>query len=188
MVHARALYGCLADLLSYPRSSADIVQIAGEYERYTHPVPFDSLEPCFAEVTVHLRAFSEAVRGLSTGEMEELYTRTFDINPLSSLEMGWHLYGEQYERGTFLVRMRGLLREHGVEESTELPDHLTQALRLMQRMSDANADDLSKRYVIPSIEKMLTAFKDSDNPYQHILFAIQCLIQPDAVPEDIAHD
>ncbi len=41
---------------------------------------------------------------------EELYTRTFDLNPVCALEIGWHLFGEDYERGAFLVRMRDQLR------------------------------------------------------------------------------
>ena len=68
---------------------------------------------------------------LGSTELEELYTRTFDINPVCSLEVGWHLFGEDYNRGAFLVRMRGLLREHGIEEGAELPDHLESVLRVL---------------------------------------------------------
>ena len=66
--------------------------------------------------------------------LEELYTRTFDINPVCSLETGWHLFGEDYNRGAFLVRMRGLLRQHGIEEGAELTDHLESALRVLSVM------------------------------------------------------
>src|SRR6266568_3182701 len=56
---------------------------------------------------------------------QELYVQTFEFNPACTLELGWHLFGENYERGEFLVRMREQLRRHGIAESNELPDHLT---------------------------------------------------------------
>ena len=67
-------------------------------------------------------------------ELEETYARTFDINPACALEVGWHLFGEEYARGLFLVRLRGEMREHGVEESSELPDHITHVLALIAAM------------------------------------------------------
>ena len=32
-------------------------------------------------------------------QIEETFTRTFDVNPACALEVGWHLFGEEYARG-----------------------------------------------------------------------------------------
>ncbi len=58
------------------------------------------------------------VRGTSSSstqlwEVEEAFTRTFDVNPACALEVGWHLFGEEYTAAMFLVRMREELRKHG---------------------------------------------------------------------------
>ena len=37
-------------------------------------------------------------------QIQELYTRTFDINPVCTLEIGWHIFGEDYARGALLVK------------------------------------------------------------------------------------
>ena len=29
-------------------------------------------------------------------DLQEMYTRTFDINAVCTLEVGWHIYGEDY--------------------------------------------------------------------------------------------
>ena len=63
-----------------------------------------------------MRRFVKSVDGMALRDLEELFTRTFDINPQCTLELGWQLYGEDYNRGAFLVRMRELMREKGVEE------------------------------------------------------------------------
>lgn len=121
---------------------------------------------------VPLAAFCAAVLPLTPEEREELYTRTFDINPLCSLEIGWQLFGEEYHRGALLVRLRHELRRHGIEESTELPDHLTHVLSLLDRMADSEAQSFAACCVIPAVDKMLLAFEDAQNPYGDVLLAV----------------
>lgn len=125
----------------------------------------------------HLLSFAEETSNLSREEFEELYTRTFDINPLSSLEVGWHLYGETYERGSFLVKMRQSLKALGIQESTELPDHLSHVLCALEKLEPVEANELAVKYVAPALGKMLEGFKDKQNPYEHILLALQGVIQ-----------
>jgi nitrate reductase delta subunit len=122
----------------------------------------------------HLSQFAAETNTLSHEEFEELYTRTFDINPVATLEIGWHLYGETYERGSFLVKMRQLLKELGIPETSELPDHLTHLLRALDTMGLNNdARELVARYVAPALEKILNGFQGKRNPYEHLLRALQ---------------
>ena len=108
-----------------------------------------------------------AEHGLSLEQLQELYVQTFDWNPATCLEIGWHLYGEQYDRGEFLVKMRQELRRHGLEESAELPDHLSHALRLAARMEPGEAEEFREKFVRPAVEKILPAL--NGNPYQRLL-------------------
>jgi nitrate reductase assembly molybdenum cofactor insertion protein NarJ len=111
-----------------------------------------------------LRAFAEAVSRLTASEIQELFIRTFDLNPACTLEIGWHLFGEQYERGEFLVDDRGLLRRAGVTEIGELPDHLLHVLPLIARMSSPDAAEFSRRFLAPALTKMAGALA-KDNPF-----------------------
>jgi len=111
--------------------------------------------------------------GYSAGDLEELYTRTFDVNPVCALETGWHLFGEDYNRGAFLVRMRGLLREYGIEEGAELPDHLANALRVLPAMPGDQAMGLAREFVLPAVIKMRAGFASPDNPYGAVLAEVE---------------
>lgn len=111
----------------------------------------------------------ERTRGMSRGEVEEMFTRTFEINPVCALEIGWHIYGEDYARGALLVRLRQELRAHDVREIAELPDHLTHVLKLLGRLEDSLADDLAGRYVLPALRKMIEAVVETDCPYTGLL-------------------
>lgn len=132
--------------------------------------------PDRAEVRALLRPH-EGFGSLSATEIEELYTRTFDINPVCSLEVGWHLYGEDYNRGTFLVAMRGLMRSLGVEEGSELPDHLGSVLRVLGRMEPGQATPFAREYVLPAIGRMLEGFGEAPNPYRAVLEQVDAFLR-----------
>ena len=123
-----------------------------------------------------------SLRSLSTTQQQELFTQTFDLNPVCSLELGWHLFGENYDRGLLLVKMRQQLRLHGLEESTELPDHLTCALRLLARMDRESAATFTEAIVLPALEKMLAALRGKENPYENVLEAVRQVLHA-AFPE-----
>jgi nitrate reductase delta subunit len=124
-----------------------------------------------------LEKFSRSIEGLEVWELEELFTRTFDMNPVCSLELGWHLFGENYERGLLLVRVREELRQFGIHESSELPDHLTHVLELLGRMNHDRGADFAGACVLPALKKMLEALRGKGNPFENVLLAVQAFLR-----------
>ncbi len=116
--------------------------------------------------------FAQAIEGMSVEDLQELYTRTFDWNPATSMEIGWHLYGENYERGEFLVEVRGLLRRHGVVESEGLPDHLVNLMPLLERLPPEEAAQFATEYLAPALCKIEAALAGTGNPYLHLIGAL----------------
>ena len=154
-------FDALAELLEYPREgNAARVRALTDCVASTLPEAGADLEP--------LARFAEAS---TLGEAEELYVRTFDANAERALEVGWQVFGEQYERGAFLVDLRGRMRDLGVAETTELPDHLTQVLRLLGRMDEADARTLVDRAVERSLVRVRASL-DDDNPYRGAIDAV----------------
>jgi nitrate reductase delta subunit len=158
-------YDLIATLLAYPsdrtRQTLDRCRT-----RLRSEVP-DAVAP--------LDRFAEQTSSMTTEALQELYTQTFDLNPTCSLEVGWHLYGENYARGEFLVAMRQTLRRLNVTESTELPDHLTHALAAFGRMDTAEAGRFGPEFLRPALEKMLQGPKGG--PYAAVLEAIHAAIR-----------
>ena len=152
-----AVYDILADLWEYPGE-----QFAARIEAARGALNDGRLD-----------TLAEFATSRPLDEAEELFTRTFDINPVCTLECGWHLYGEDYARGAFLVRMRGLMRDLGIEESTELPDHLTHVLPVLGRLPAEEANTMARDCIVPALAKMLDGFQDNENPYRPALVALQ---------------
>jgi nitrate reductase delta subunit len=118
-----------------------------------------------------LERFREAIAGLCTESLQEQFTQSFDLNPVCALDLGWHLFGEQYERGEFLVKMRGLLRRARLPEDVELPDHITHVLRLLGRMEPDEAEEFAAACVFPALDKARAGFRDTENPFALLLDA-----------------
>lgn len=157
----------VAELLRYPRPGYEASILACR----------DALAKAHPRAGEGIARFARAAEGLRLEELQELYTRSFDLDPVAALEVGWHLYGESYDRGRFLVRMRQLLEEVGVEETTELPDHLISVLPVLARLEPESAAELARSSVLPAVARMLDGLAGNDNPYEDVLRAVAEVLQ-----------
>lgn len=110
-------------------------------------------------------------------EMEEAFTRTFDVNPACALEVGWHLFGEEYARGMFLVRMREELRKYDLPESAELPDHITHVLAVVGAMPLDESSRFVRACFLPATKKMNEALAQTESPYRHVIACLSAVLQ-----------
>ncbi|MFV0443047.1 MAG: nitrate reductase molybdenum cofactor assembly chaperone [Planctomycetaceae bacterium] len=129
------------------------------------------------EAAVEISRFGKYLEQRQPWELEEAYTATFDVNPACALEIGWHLFGEEYDRGLLLVRLREELRRYGLSESCELPDHLTHVLPLIGAMPDEEASRFVTACVQPAVLKMQQSLNKSDSPYRGVVNALVAVLQ-----------
>jgi nitrate reductase molybdenum cofactor assembly chaperone NarJ/NarW len=161
------VYGPLARLLDYP--TAGFCEAAEEWVaqiRAECPAAGEVLEPFLAYSNEQ-----------TAEKMEELYCVTFDNSQTAALEIGWHVYGETYDRGKFLVAMRDLLRTHEIPEKSELPDHLSLVLQVLSRCEEDKALSLSAEVVKPAVRKILVSLAADQNPYEPVLDALLHMIR-----------
>lgn len=122
-----------------------------------------------------MRVFADAVISMPSAALQEEFVETFDLDPDCAPDLGWHLFGERYERGEWLARLRADLRRLGLETSAELPDHLTNVLRILARDEQSRADALA-RLVTPALDKLHTALDRRASPFRHVLTAVQEIV------------
>jgi nitrate reductase delta subunit len=161
------LYERLAVLFSYP---------ADGHLLHAHEC-LGTMDGESNEAAAAFREFYAGIEGLGTEELQELFTRTFDLNPMCTLEIGWQLYGEDYQRGEFLVKMRQQLREYDLPESGELPDHLSHALMLLGRLEPEEAAEFATSYLLPAIDKMRGAWHENRNAFAALLESAFALLK-----------
>lgn len=156
---------------------ARLVEYPGEGGREAYARSLERVRASLPECAAGLDAFERAIAPLTEGELEELYARTFDHVAERSLEVGWQLFGESYARGALLVRLRGLLRQAGVAERTELPDHLIHVLPLLGRAPERVAAALAAGPVGQAAAKLSSALCAAESPWAGVLEAICALLR-----------
>lgn len=136
----------------------------------------ERLEEMEAGAAEEFKQFLDFIKDFSLEQLEEVFTRTFDLNPVSSPELGWHLFGEDYNRGLFLAKMRRELKKAGIEESKELPDHISHALQLLERMETDKAEEFTTSCVLPALKKMLRGFEGKENGFEPLVRATESIL------------
>jgi nitrate reductase delta subunit len=154
----------LAEMFEYPRQD-----LAGNLN------PQPALEALFpAPVAPHLYSYCSEIGDHTLDTRQEMFVRTFDFNPDCALEIGWHLFGEDYKRGELLAFLRRELRLAGVEQGNELPDHLGNILRLLGRWnSEDDATEFVRLFVMPALVKLEKAIPQTETPYPHLIRAVK---------------
>ena len=121
-----------------------------------------------AELREMVVDYLSRIKPLSLSAREELYIKTFDLNKSGTLDLGWHLFGEDYNRGLFLVKLRQYMRLLEIPETNELPDHVSQVLRVLGRQSHDEANQFAYACVIPALETIAEGIQE-DNPHDQII-------------------
>jgi nitrate reductase delta subunit len=167
------IYEPLADLLEYPGDDwgAQLELCAQRIERERGELARPFLE------------FYRGVEGLSVAELQELYTRTFDLNPVCALEVGHHLFGEDYKRGIFLANLRETESPYELGQARQLPDYLPVLLRLVAKLEDMELRSaLISDCLIPALEKMAEALDKGESVYSGLIITIEEALKRE-VPE-----
>ncbi|MBT4790293.1 MAG: hypothetical protein HON90_01875 [Halobacteriovoraceae bacterium] len=122
------------------------------------------------------KKFKAELEKLDETQLEELYTKTFDINGVCSLDLGYVLFGEDYKRGALLVEISRLLRENDVDPGTELADHLPNVLRLLPKLTNfEEREQMIEKLVIPAINNMILKFGKGNNKKCIYYYALKSL-------------
>ncbi len=143
-------YGALARLYDYPLEEGWAASVAEAVSKLVTAYPTAAEE---------LSYFSKHVSGLSLDEAQELYTRTYDVQAITTLDLGYVLYGDDYKRGELLSNLN---REHidaGNDCGTELADHLPNLLRLLPMLGKTEfVVDLVEQIIAPALRGMVREF------------------------------
>ncbi len=171
---------CLAfaTLFSYPEATA----------RQTADACTERLRELDSAAAAPLASFAVFLKGEELSRLEELFTATFDLQPLCHPYVGYLLCGESQQRTLFLIRLQQLFREYGFAPGGELPDHLATLLRFIGTVADRECcQELIRDGLLPALEK-LTEGLEAEQPYAALVQALQSFLTEtaDAVPELLA--
>ena len=159
----------MADLAHYERL-ADLFEYPGpDYPARVRDT-YRLLEDRYPAAATELETFASALpRGDETlseealNELQEIFTRSFDVQSITTLGVGYVMFGDDYKRGEVLVNLSREHREVGVDCGSELPDHLPNVLRLLARWRDR---ELTAEFVDEILHPALTMMIEEFDPFR----------------------
>jgi nitrate reductase assembly molybdenum cofactor insertion protein NarJ len=168
MMNTQSTLAVAAHLLEYPHPRfADEARAAAEW--------LDAPAP---EAAVLARCFACDVAGISTGALEEAYTAAFDFASVATIYAGEHLFGPSEARASFLSRLRAMQRAHGVAASSELPDHVTELLRLAAAMPESDErNEMLRDAVLPTARAALQPLQQQKHPFANAVAAVIAVVE-----------
>ena len=142
-------YNGLADVFRYPETGyLERVIACANALKNTHPVAYGNMQ-----------SFISLIEKKSAIEIEELFGKTFHIQAICYLDLGYVLYAEDYKRGEFLVQMKNEQRMANNDCGVELADNLPNALTLLPLLTNPEfTEELAVRMYIPALEMMVKEF------------------------------
>src|SRR5699024_8698271 len=122
----------------------------------------DFLDKRYPEAGKLLQPFSSYIELCSLDEMQELFTKTFDVQPICYLDLGYVMFGEDYKRGAFLLNMQEEQSKLNNDCGSDLPDNICNILVLMTKSDDdAFVEDLVLNIFNPCLKKMIAEFNSA---------------------------
>lgn len=157
------IYSLLADVVSYPQ--ADLENTVSEC--------VELLDVDLPDAAKEMRRFLDFIGKEPLGTLEEIYTSTFDINPLCPPYAGYYLFGDTHKRGDFLVKLKNDYKVYDFAVEGELPDHLAVMLQFLAILEDEySAQSLISECMVPALEEMEKKTAKNGGPYHHVIRAI----------------
>src|SRR3989338_5720260 len=143
-----AHYSNMAELMDFPGPGfAARGRVLLDFLRKNYPDAAD-------EVELFLDALPQR-----TLDLQELHTRTFDVQAVTTLGTGYVLFGDDYKRGALLSNLN---REHNEADNNcggELADHLPNVLRLIPKLKDQGLlEELVEQILVPALMLMIREF------------------------------
>lgn len=124
------------------------------------------LQSMYPTVAARFTELADWLDKTSMDELEEVYSALFDLRPACTLHVGYHVYGEAYQRGGLLAGLAEELRKAGVNPGNEIPDYLPTVLRLLSRLpNDENRQLFIDNVLALGLGLMTRELKNVNTPW-----------------------
>ncbi len=168
-------YASLARMLDYPAAKEGLTQDAAVVSAFLEKQRLDCAVVSFAGF----------VATSPLAAVQEAYVATFDFNPATAPYLGHHLFGDNQQKGGYMIGLKQEYARHGFTPTgSELPDHLSTVLAFLAHLAREDRDGTRQPFiaesVLPGLERLAKVFADrQDCPWQPLVAAAHTLCASD---------
>lgn len=146
-------YNTLANLFRYPEENyKNNAKKCSSFIKCAYPTAYETAQPFF-----------EYIKNENIQEIEELFGKTFHIQAICYLDIGYVLFAEDYKRGEFLVKMKAEQEKANNDCGVELADNLPNVLSLIPLFEDEFRKEFMEKVLSQALKKMIQEFDIARN-------------------------
>jgi nitrate reductase delta subunit len=154
------VYKTMAILLQYPNK--DLLHCVPELESYTGLMPAGKAQRVIENFLGYLK--SEPML-----KLQQNYTAAFDMNPSTTLNMTYHLFGEGEKRAGMMGRLQQCYYAAGYDgPANDLPDFLPLMLEFLALCPDPSMIDLFWQ-CCAALDGLIERLREMTRPYADLL-------------------
>jgi len=168
------------NILNHYNQFADLFRYPDENFVEKSKIFLDTVVNSFPKHAEKLSEFVSTIENKTTRNHQEYYLKTFDVQAVCYLDLGYVMFGEDYKRAQLLVNLQNEHKVAGVDCGSELGDHLPNVLCLLSKTNNSDfAEELGFIITLPAVRFMLTKFNNIDNYYKDLLEILMEILQQD---------
>jgi nitrate reductase assembly molybdenum cofactor insertion protein NarJ len=115
----------------------------------------------YPQASTELEKFLELLP-MKLSDLQELYSKSFEVQAVTSLDVGYVLYGDDYQRGVILVNLNNEHNKAKNDCGSELADFLPNLLRLLPKIKDDEVrNEMVTMLIATAVEKMMDEYSAS---------------------------
>ena len=150
----------LSALLQYP--DHELLMQIEIIETEIAEMPSTEMKKCMDDFLLYFKTHSPI-------HLQEGYTAAFDMNPTTTLNLTYHLYGDNEKRADVLARLQQRYQDAGYERTTgELPDYLPMMLEFLSVCPDTENTELIWE-CLRGLEDVVDHLQKAATPYAALL-------------------
>lgn len=143
-------YSKISNLFVFPQNE-DYVGNVKDIQQY--------LDRVLPHIGNMLQPFTDVISNVTKHELEDIYLKSFEVQSITTLDIGYVIFGDDYKRGELLVNLNKEYQTYSINCGDELADNLANILKLLNVLEDSNlVDDLVNMIIAPALIKMIEGF------------------------------
>ena len=145
-------YNKISDLFVFPQKDNYVSNVKDVQHYLNELVP---------DIGKMLQPFTDVISNVSKYELEDLYLRSFEVQSITTLDIGYVVFGDDYKRGELLVNLNKEHQTYGIDCGDELADNLSNVLKLINVIEDSELlSDLVNKIIAAALTRMIQGFGD----------------------------
>jgi len=143
-------YSKISNLFVFPQKEGYVDDVKNIQQYFNKVLP---------DVGELLLPFTNVISNVTKYDLEDLYLRSFEVQSITTLDIGYVVFGDDYKRGELLVNLNKEHQAYKIDCGDELADNLSNILKLINVIEDSELlDDLVNKIVAPALTKMIQGF------------------------------